>query len=73
MIDLFSRQRHAELCAEIGRHNRLYHSQDQPEISDAEYDILFRELLEIEESFPELVTPDSPSQKVGAPAAEPSS
>jgi DNA ligase (NAD+) len=69
MIDLFSRQRHAELCAEIGRHNRLYHSQDQPEISDAEYDILFRELLEIEESFPELVTPDSPSQKVGAPAA----
>ncbi|MGK2943339.1 MAG: NAD-dependent DNA ligase LigA [Desulfuromonadales bacterium] len=66
MIDLFSQQRHAELCEEINRHNRLYYNQDQPEISDAEYDALFRELQEIEAAFPELVTPESPSQKVGA-------
>ena len=69
MIDLFSRQRHSELCTEISRHNRLYHSQDQPEISDAEYDDLLRELQEIEAKHPELVTAESPSQKIGAPAA----
>ena len=70
MVDLFTRQRHDELCTEINRHNRLYHGQDQPEISDAEFDALFRELLEIETAFPELATPDSPSQKVGAPATD---
>ncbi len=70
MIDLFSRQRHTELCAEIKQHNQLYYNQDQPEISDAEYDALFRELQELEARFPDLVTPDSPSQKVGAPVAE---
>jgi DNA ligase (NAD+) len=70
MIDLFTQQRHSELCEELHRHNQLYHSQDQPEITDAEYDALFRELQEIEAKFPDLVTPDSPSQKVGAPVAE---
>ena len=70
MIDLFSQQRHAELCEEINHHNRLYYNQDQPEISDAEYDALFRELQEIEAAFPELVTPESPSQKVGARPTE---
>ena len=70
MIDLFMQQRHTELCEEIHRHNRFYHGQDQPEITDAEYDILYRELQEIEEKYPELITPDSPSQKVGAPVAE---
>jgi len=70
MIDLFTRQRYSELCEEIDRHNRLYHELDQPEISDADYDALFRELQEIEEKFPELVTPDSPSQKVGSKASE---
>jgi len=69
MVDLFTRQRHSELCEEIDRHNRLYYVQDRPEISDAEYDDLLRELQEIEARFPELVTADSPSQKVGAPAA----
>ncbi len=69
MIDLFTRQRHTDLCAEISRHNQLYYNQDQPEVTDAEYDALFRELQEIEAKFPELVTPDSPSQKVGAPLA----
>jgi DNA ligase (NAD+) len=70
MADLFSQQRHAELCKEINRHNRLYYNQDQPEISDAEYDALFRELQDIETAFPELITPASPSQQVGAPATE---
>jgi len=69
MIDLFSQQRYAELCEEITRHNRLYHELDQPEISDAEYDALFRELQEIEEKFPDLVTADSPSRKVGSRAS----
>lgn len=70
MTDLFTRQRHADLCAEIKHHNQLYYNQDQPEISDAEYDALFRELQEIEAQFPDLVTPDSPSQKIGAPVTE---
>ncbi len=70
MIDLFTRQRHTELCEEVNRHNQLYHSQDQPEITDAEYDALFRQLQEIEAEYPELITPDSPSQKIGAPIAE---
>ena len=70
MIDLFTQLRHTELCEEINRHNQLYYNQDQPEITDAEYDALFRELQEIEAKFPDLVTPDSPSQKVGAPVAE---
>lgn len=63
-------QRHAELSREIERHNRLYHLEDQPEISDADYDALFRELLAIEQEHPELATAESPSSKVGAPRAE---
>ena len=70
MIDLFTQQRHTDLCKELNRHSQLYYNQDQPEVSDAEYDALFRELQEIEARFPDLVTPDSPSQKVGAPVAE---
>ncbi|MDH4156804.1 MAG: NAD-dependent DNA ligase LigA, partial [candidate division Zixibacteria bacterium] len=53
------------LRSEIDRHNRLYYIEDQPEISDTEYDRLFDRLLEIEKQHPELVTPDSPSQRVG--------
>ncbi len=70
MIDLFTQQRHIELCEEIHRHNQLYYSKDQPVISDAGYDDLFRELQKIETEFPELITTESPSQKVGAPVAE---
>jgi len=58
------------LRAEIERHNYLYHVLDRPEISDAEYDRLFRRLVELEEEYPELVSPDSPTQRVGAPPAE---
>jgi DNA ligase (NAD+) len=58
-------QRIRQLSAEIARHNRLYHEEDQPEISDSEYDRLFRELLELEERFPELLASDSPTRRVG--------
>jgi DNA ligase (NAD+) len=58
------------LKAELNRHNYLYFVADSPEIGDAEYDALLRELRGIEEEHPELVTPDSPTQRVGAEPAE---
>lgn len=58
-----------ELRQALHHHNYLYHVLDQPQITDAEYDRLLRELLQIEASFPELVTPDSPTQRVGAAPA----
>jgi DNA ligase (NAD+) len=62
-------QRHAELAAAIDRANVLYHAEDAPEISDAEYDQLFRELVALETAYPELITEESPTQRVGgAPA-----
>jgi len=59
-----------ELRAEIRRHEHAYYVLDQPEISDAEYDALFLELRRIEEERPALVTPDSPTQRVGGEASE---
>ncbi len=53
------------LARTIARHNRLYHAQDAPEISDAEYDALVRRNAELEAAFPHLVRPDSPSTAVG--------
>lgn len=53
----------------LERHNYLYYVQDRPEISDADYDRLFRELEALERTHPELVTPDSPTQRVGAQPA----
>jgi DNA ligase (NAD+) len=58
----------AELRNAIEHHNYLYYVQDQPAISDAEFDRLFRELQELEQRYPTLVTPDSPTQRVGAKA-----
>ncbi|PYS49992.1 MAG: DNA ligase (NAD(+)) LigA [Acidobacteria bacterium] len=55
---------------EIRRHEELYHVYDNPEISDAEYDALFARLKQLEEEHPELVTPDSPTQRVGGRPAE---
>ena len=62
-------QRVDDLRAEIEEHNRRYHVDDDPTISDAEYDALVRELRDIETEFPELITPDSPTQLVGAPVS----
>ncbi|HEX7851661.1 MAG TPA: NAD-dependent DNA ligase LigA [Sphingomonas sp.] len=58
-----------QLAAEIARHNRLYHADDAPEISDADYDALMRRNSAIEEAFPHLVRDDSPGRKVGAAPA----
>ena len=59
------------LREKIERHNRLYYVEDAPEITDAEYDALFGELQALEAEHPELRTPDSPTQRVGAaPLAE---
>ena len=55
-----------KLREEIRYHNHRYYSLDDPEISDAEYDRVFRRLLALEQQHPELVTPESPTQKVGA-------
>lgn len=58
-------QRYAELCELVRRNNELYYAQASPELSDAEYDRLYRELEELERAHPELVTPESPTQRVG--------
>ena len=55
----------ADLRKQIEHHSYLYYVQDAPEITDAEYDVLFRELQGLEEAYPELQTPDSPTMKVG--------
>ena len=59
-----------ELRELVNRHMYRYHVLDDPEVSDAEYDELIRELRALEDRFPELITPDSPSQRVGAAPAE---
>ncbi len=56
----------SELRREIEHHNYRYYALDDPEISDAEYDRLFRRLVELEQAHPHLIVPDSPSQRVGA-------
>lgn len=61
-IDFFKEQ--------IEYHNKAYYVQDSPLISDAEYDDLFRQLTKLEAAYPELITPDSPTQKVGAEISE---
>ena len=58
------------LISEIARHDALYYLRDQPEITDAEYDRLRRELVELEAIWPDLARPDSPTQRVGVPATE---
>jgi len=59
-------RRMARLRDEISRHDYLYYVLDKPEVSDAEYDRLHKELEALETKFPDLVTPDSPTQRVGA-------
>ncbi|HSG48293.1 MAG TPA: NAD-dependent DNA ligase LigA [Longimicrobiales bacterium] len=60
----------AALREELNRHSYLYYVEARPEISDAEYDRLYRRLEAVEEAFPDLVTPDSPTQRVGAEPQE---
>jgi DNA ligase (NAD+) len=70
MTDAEAARELERLAAEIARHNRLYHSEDAPEISDSQYDALVRRNQELERQFPHLVREDSPSRHVGAaPAA----
>jgi len=60
-----ARHRHADLADQITEHNHRYHVLDAPVISDAEYDALMRELRQLEDDYPDLRTPDSPTQRVG--------
>ncbi len=75
-MDLFdfsaqhARERHAELCATINHNNALYYAKAQPELSDAEYDALYRELEALEAEHPEFITPESPTQRVGNDLSE---
>ncbi len=64
------RRRVERLRREIEYHNYRYYVLDSPVVSDAEYDALMAELRRLEEQYPELVTPDSPTQRVGAPPSE---
>jgi DNA ligase (NAD+) len=59
-----------ELRTQVRRHSYLYHVLDTPEISDADYDRMVRDLEKLEADHPELVTNDSPTQRVGAPASD---
>ncbi len=68
MVDFAARV--AELRTLLRYHSYRYHVLDDPEISDAEYDGLLRELERLEQAHPELVTPDSPTQRVGAPSSD---
>ncbi len=64
------RQRLEELRREVSRHEHLYYVLDRPELTDAQYDALYRELAALEAAHPELVTPDSPTQRVGGQASD---
>ena len=64
-----ARQRIAQLRAEIGKNNDLYYNQDAPELEDYEYDQLTQELRALEQQFPQLVTKDSPTQRIDAVAS----
>jgi len=64
------KQRAEKLRKAINHHNYRYYALDSPEISDAEYDLLMKELKGLEEEYPQLVTPDSPTQRVGAAPVE---
>src|SRR5436190_17264889 len=64
------RQEIEHLRETLRRHERLYYVLDQPEISDAEYDALMRQLSDVEKAHPDLITPDSPTQRVGGKPRE---
>jgi len=70
MVPEALRRRARDLRRELQNHNTRYYVLDAPEISDAEYDLLLRELASLEDAYPELRTPYSPTQRVGAPPLE---
>ena len=65
-----AQKRHAQLADEIRRHDRAYYVEGRQLITDREYDQLFKELQELEKQFPELITPESPTQRVGGAPSE---
>lgn len=65
-----AKSRHAQLADEIRRHDHAYYVEAKPAVSDREYDALYAELLAVEKEFPDLITPDSPSQRVGGAPSE---
>ena len=65
-----AKKRHAELASEIRRHDHAYYVEGGGHISDREYDLLFEELQELEKKFPDLITPESPTQRVGGAPSE---
>jgi len=65
-----AKQRHAQLAGEIRRHDHAYYVEGRQLITDREYDQLFKELQDLEKEFPELVTPESPTQRVGGAPSE---
>src|SRR5437762_6633401 len=78
-IRMMKNMTEAEACArietlrrDITEHNRRYYEEAAPTISDREYDRLYKELVDLETQFPELVTPDSPTQRVGGNRCGPS-
>jgi DNA ligase (NAD+) len=70
MTHAAAQKRHAELAEEIRRHDHAYYVEAQPTLSDFEYDRLYQELVDLEKQFPDLVTPSSPSQRVGGATTE---
>jgi DNA ligase (NAD+) len=65
-----AKKRHAKLASEIRQHDHAYYVEGRQIITDGEYDALFKELRELEKNFPELVTPESPTQRVGGAPSE---
>ncbi len=70
MIPEEIKEKAAKLRRELRHHSYLYYVLDRPEITDYEFDHMYRELVDLEKEYPELVTPDSPTQRVGAKASE---
>jgi DNA ligase (NAD+) len=70
MTHAAAQKRHAELAEEIRRHDHAYYVEARPTLSDFEYDRLYQELVDLEKQFPDLVTPSSPTQRVGGATTE---
>ena len=69
-VDQSTKERVKQLRDKLNQYNYEYHVLDKPSVPDAEYDRLLKELIDIEQQYPELITPDSPSQRVGGQAID---